>query len=298
MIRNLKLTPKEVEYLKSKRIGLVLSGGASRGFAEVGAMSVFEKHSIRPEFIVGCSVGSLVGTCVAAGKSTSLLESEFLEHKPFTWRDVSIFKHSGLLNPEHIVKKILDTLDVHTFADLQIPFVFSGTNLSTGKEKVFSKGPLLPALCSSIAFPGVVAPRKIGKSYYVDGGVTTPIPVHLLPNNLDLIIIVDVTGKVRALGDRPSTFALLRNVYEIMLHHISNRDLKKILLERDAILIQPPVDSFGLFNFNSQNAKKMINAGETTARKALKSGIRRLKAKENRLRRQEEEQNSLNKSSA
>lgn len=283
MLKNLKLTPKEVEYLKSKKIGLVLSGGASRGFAEVGVMSVFEKHSIQPTFVVGCSVGSLVGTCVAAGKSTSLLHSEFLEHKPFTWRDISLFKHSGLLNAEHIVKKILSVLEVESFSDLSIPFVFNATNLTNGKEKVFSKGKLLPALCSSIAFPGVIAPRKIGKNYYGDGGITTPIPVHLLPNNVDLTIIVDVTGKLRPLTDTSSTFSLLRNVYEIMLHHISNKDIKKIIAERDVILIQPPVDTYGLFNFNLANSKKMMKTGETTARAALKSGIKRLKAKQARL---------------
>ena len=65
-----------------------------------------------------------------------------------------------------------------------------------------------------------------------------------------------------------------------MLHHLSNRELDKIMKEHDAILIQPPVDSYGLFNFSVENSRKMINAGENTAREALKKGIRSLKIKE------------------
>lgn len=283
MAINLKLTPAEVDFLKSKKIGLVLSGGASRGFAEAGVMNVLEKHSIEPVSIVGASVGSLVGVCVAAGKSASLLETEFLEHKPFTWRDISLFKHSGLLNSEHIVNRILKVLDVEKFSDLRIPLTVTATNLNTGKERVFTSGRLLPPLAASIAFPGVIAPRKIGRHWYADGGVNNPIPVHLLPKQIDLVIVVDVTGKLKPLEDNSSTLILLRNVYEIMLHHISNRELEKVLSEHDAIVIQPPVATYGLFNFSTENAKSMIRAGEKTARQALKKGIRRLKAKERKL---------------
>ncbi|MBN1175459.1 patatin-like phospholipase family protein [Candidatus Woesearchaeota archaeon] len=283
MAINLKLTPAEVEFLKSKKIGLVLSGGASRGFAEAGVMNVFEKHSIEPVAIVGASVGSLVGVCVAAGKSASVLESEFLEHKPFTWRDISMFSHSGLLNAEHIVSRILKVLDVEKFSDLRIPLKVTATNLNTGKERIFSSGKLIDALASSIAFPGVIAPRKIGRHWYADGGVNNPIPVHLLPKNVDLVIIVDVTGKLRPLEDNSSTLTLLKNVYEIMLHHISNREIERAMLEYDSILIQPPVGIYGLFNFSTENAKSMIRTGEKTAREAIKKGIKRLKAKERKL---------------
>ena len=273
MLKNLKLTPGEIDYLKSKKIGLVLSGGASRGYAEAGAMSVFEKHSIPFTAVVGTSVGSLIGTCVAAGKSVSLLLDEFIEHKPFTWRDISLFNHSGLLNADHIVERILSVLEVNSFSDLATTLKVTSTNLNTGKEKIFSKGKLLPALASSIAFPGVISPKKIGKHYFADGGVTNPIPVHLLPSNIDLVIIIDVTGKIKSLEEIASTVMLLRNVYEIMLHHISNREIAKVLQTHDAILIQPPVASFALFNFSNGNAKQMIRAGDTTARKALKQEL-------------------------
>lgn len=282
MTLNLKLTPGEVDFLKSKKIGLVLSGGASRGFAEAGVMNVFEKHSIEPVAIVGASVGSLVGVCVAAGKSASILESEFLEHKPFTWRDVSLFKHSGLLNPEHVVTEILDILEVKSFSDLKIPLKVTATNLNTGDERVFSSGKLLSPLAASIAFPGVIVPRKIGRHLYADGGINNPIPVHLLPKNIDLVIVVDVTGKLTSLEDNSSTTALLKNVYEIMLHHISKRELEKIMVEHDAIVIQPPVEIYGLFNFSMENARGMIKTGEKTAKIALKKGIKRLKAKEHK----------------
>lgn len=279
MVKKLELTPGEVKYLKSKRIGLVLSGGASRGFAEAGVMSVFEKHSIQPVAVVGCSVGSLVGVCACAGKSVSLLQSEFIEHKPFSWRDISLTRRGGLISPEKVVNKVLKILEVESFKDLTIPLTVSATNLDTGKEKSFTRGKLLPALSSSIAFPGVLAPVKIGKYHFVDGGVTTPIPVHLLPKNIDLVVVIDVTGKIRPIEDSSSTLSLLRNVYEIMLHHISNREIEKIMKSMDAILIHPPVDTFGLFTFTVANSRKMMRVGVTSANASLKRGIRRVKAR-------------------
>lgn len=286
VLKKLKLTPGEINYLKSKRIGLVLSGGASRGFAEAGVMSVFQKHSIEPVAIAATSVGSLVGTCIAARKSIDLLTNEFTEKNLITWRDISL-RNAGLIKGDHIVKKVLDVLNVNDFKDLYIPLVVSATSLTTGKEKIFIKGKLLPILSASIAFPGMITPKKIGREILVDGGVTTPVPVHLLPKDLDLVIVVDVTGKLRKLEYESSSISHLRNVYEIMLHHLTNRDIEKAKIEWNMIIIKPPVDTYRLFNFSAKNAKAMMKTGDKTARVALKKGIRALKAKEKKLAQQE-----------
>src|SRR4051794_37186485 len=51
------------------RIGLVLGGGAARGFAHIGVIQVLEEAGIRPDLVVGISAGSLVAALYASGKT-------------------------------------------------------------------------------------------------------------------------------------------------------------------------------------------------------------------------------------
>jgi len=47
------------------RIGLALGGGAARGFAHIGVIQALEENGIKPDLIVGTSVGSLVAALYA-----------------------------------------------------------------------------------------------------------------------------------------------------------------------------------------------------------------------------------------
>src|SRR6476661_2756127 len=56
------------------RIGLALGGGAARGFAHIGVIQVLEENGIRPDLVVGTSVGSLVAALYASGRNGAALE--------------------------------------------------------------------------------------------------------------------------------------------------------------------------------------------------------------------------------
>ena len=51
----------------SKKLGLALGAGGSRGVAHVGFLQALEENGIKPDYIVGCSMGSVVGGAYAAG---------------------------------------------------------------------------------------------------------------------------------------------------------------------------------------------------------------------------------------
>src|SRR4051812_30716725 len=51
------------------KIGLVLGGGAARGFAHIGVIKTLESQGIVPDYVVGTSAGSLVGALYAAGNN-------------------------------------------------------------------------------------------------------------------------------------------------------------------------------------------------------------------------------------
>ena len=50
-------------------IGLVLGGGAAKGFAHIGVIKALEAQGIVPDLVVGTSAGSLIGALYAAGKN-------------------------------------------------------------------------------------------------------------------------------------------------------------------------------------------------------------------------------------
>jgi len=54
------------------RIGLVLSGGGTKGVAHAGVLQFLEEQNITPSILACCSAGSIVGSLYAAGKELKL----------------------------------------------------------------------------------------------------------------------------------------------------------------------------------------------------------------------------------
>ncbi|WP_171257779.1 patatin-like phospholipase family protein, partial [Acinetobacter baumannii] len=53
---------------KKPVVALVQGIGGARGYELIGVIEVLEQNCIRPDFIVGTSAGSIVGTIYASGK--------------------------------------------------------------------------------------------------------------------------------------------------------------------------------------------------------------------------------------
>src|SRR5262249_43068003 len=59
------------------RWALVLSGGIARGFAHGGVIQALEEERVRPDLVVGSSMGGLVGALYAAGYSPDSMRATF-----------------------------------------------------------------------------------------------------------------------------------------------------------------------------------------------------------------------------
>ena len=71
-------------------MALVLGSGGARGYAHIGVIEVLEQQGIRPDFIVGTSAGSIVGSIYASGKSAKELRSIALNMKATDVRDITL----------------------------------------------------------------------------------------------------------------------------------------------------------------------------------------------------------------
>lgn len=176
--------------LKNKNIGLVLSGGGARAYAQIGALHALNEHGIFPSHIAGSSAGALVGALYCSGYSPlELLEiaksQEFLK----------IFK-IGFINKELTkmtrLRSFLKEYIKDDFKLLEVPLYVSVTNLNKGINEIKSSGNLIDIIAASCAIPLLFHPVKINETLYVDGGLLNNFPVEALLKISDKIIGISV----------------------------------------------------------------------------------------------------------
>lgn len=159
-------------------IGLALGGGAARGFAHIGVLRVLLKHGIKPDIIVGTSIGAVVGACYAAGKLDEFADwaTGLTTRRILGYLDVSL-GGSGLIGGDRLAKRLEETLGNMTFADLPCKFAAIATEIGTGHEIWLTRGRLVEALRASYALPGIFSPVRLGGKWLVDGALVNPLPI-------------------------------------------------------------------------------------------------------------------------
>jgi NTE family protein len=159
-------------------IGLVLGGGAARGFAHIGVLRTLLAHGIRPDVIAGTSIGAIVGGLYAADRldefedwCRQLTRRRVLGYLDFT------FGGSGLIGGSRLVGKLEDTLGDTTFADLPLRVAVIATEIGTGHEIWLTRGRVSEAMAASYALPGIFPPKLIGGRWLMDGALVNPLPI-------------------------------------------------------------------------------------------------------------------------
>jgi NTE family protein len=159
-------------------IGLVLGGGAARGFAHIGVLRTLLAHGIRPDVIAGTSIGAIVGGIFAAGQLDAfeawcrqLTRRRVLGYLDFT------FGGSGLIGGSRLIGKLEDALGDTTFADLPLRLAAIATEVGNGHEIWLTRGRLSEAMAASYALPGIFPPKLIGGRWLMDGALVNPLPI-------------------------------------------------------------------------------------------------------------------------
>lgn len=178
---------------RKSTIGLVLGGGAARGWAHIGVIRALEKIGVKPDLVCGTSIGALVGAIYAAGELDrfeewvlSLGVSEI-----FSYIDVSF--SGGLLKGERLMEFLRTDFVDRPIEKLPIPFAAVATSLNNGMEVWLRKGSTVDAVRASIALPGLFTPVLHQGVVLVDGGLVNPVPVSVArAMGADVVIAVDL----------------------------------------------------------------------------------------------------------
>lgn len=180
---------------KKGKLGLALGSGAARGMAHIGVLRALEEEGLKPDIVVGTSIGALVGGMYAAGKLEDFTEIAL----GLNWKETArylaevSFPRSGLLEGSKITELLTEIVGKKKLEDLQILFRSVTTNILSGEEVVIQEGELVKAIRASIAVPGVFTPARYGEAFLVDGGMVNPVPVNICRNlGAQRVIAVDL----------------------------------------------------------------------------------------------------------
>jgi NTE family protein len=162
------------------KIGLALGGGAARGWAHIGVLRALLAAGIKPDIIVGTSMGAVVGGCHLAGQLDDLEEfaRSLTKRRVFGYLDFNL-AGTGLISGQKLCDRLERHLSDRRIEDLDRRFTAVATEIGSGHEVWLSRGRLVDAIRASYALPGIFKPVKIDGRWLFDGALVNPIPVSV-----------------------------------------------------------------------------------------------------------------------
>ena len=255
--------PREAAILKlrSERplVALALGSGGARGFAHIGVIKALEDAGIKPDIVTGSSSGAIVAALYAGGRRARELEEIALALGKSDLVDFALFG-KGWVRGDALQGFVNRMVDERPIERLAKPFAVVATQASNGRMTVFNRGDTGLAVRASASVPNLFVPPVINGEEYVDGGLTSPVPVKLArAMGADVVIAVDV-----------SWFAQARNGAGDGMARYGRSDRYQLLSDELAVadlVIVPLVERTRMLDF--ENKVVNIAAGEEAGRSAV-----------------------------
>ncbi|WP_027014914.1 patatin-like phospholipase family protein [Comamonas composti] len=239
------------------RIGLALGGGAAKGFAHIGVIKMLEANGFTPAVVSGTSAGAVVGSMYASGMNSFELQEKAVALDEARIRDLQL-SSGGLILGQKLEDYVNEQVQRKPLEQMSKPFVAIATRLEDGQRTVFARGNTGQAVRASSSVPGVFQPVSIGQYHFVDGGITSPVPVDAARKlGADIVIAVDISNKAQGKAPSHMLGALNQSIA------IMGQKLGQAELARADIIIRPRVLDIGPADF-SQRASAIVE-GEKAA---------------------------------
>lgn len=278
------------------KIALVLSGGGALGLAHVGAVQELERLGIRPDMIVGTSMGAVVGGLYASGLNGAQLEAVVEDvnwagvFSPEPDRDKLTFRQkqqqadfpgtaglgvsaagillpTGAVSDQMLMKELRRFTPVRTdiddFDDLPVPFRAVATDIATGEAVVLGSGELPMAMRASISLPGVFPAVRMDGKLLVDGGLAANIPISVARDmGADIVIAVWTPSDLLPGSEIGSVVDVLSQTVSLLI--LANERAEIANLTSKDLLIRVDTGDIGPADFNRSD--DLIETGRLAAR--------------------------------
>ncbi len=245
-----------IKNFKTNEFSLVLSGGGALGIAHLGIINDLQNMEMIPAEIVGTSMGSIIGACMAIGMREVEIFSLFVEFSNiFKWIKFS-FNGNSIIKSEKIEKILDGVFHDMKIKDANIPLKIIATNIANGDIKTFISDDdvmIKDALLASMAIPGIFEERSINGVIYSDGFLCSNLAID--QTDFNDVLAVDVLGKNSFESDMPDNFFKTNNVLEmfeksmrILIYNQTKTALKHST--KNILLIEPDTKEYKTFHFH------------------------------------------------
>ena len=279
-----------------QKVAVVLSGGGAKGIAHIGVLKALEEHNIPVDYMVGTSMGGIIGGFYAAGYSPDEIEYLVLNEDFQNWVigkpekgfnfhfydkednpsmfNISLALDSSLnasfntalasdrsLNFALAEKLAQPSANAHyNFDSLMIPLRIVAAEVFSQKTEVLKEGPLNNAVRVTLSVPFFFKPIKINGKYLFDGGVYNNFPVDVAIEEFqpEIIIGCNVSSTLYSSYPYEEDEELISNS---LLYMLMDKSDPGQLIDEDSsgIYIEPNLETYTAFDFHK--AQSMIDSG-------------------------------------
>lgn len=220
------------------RTAFVLGGGGLLGAVEIGMLRALLERGVRPDLVLGTSVGALNGLMVAADPSPAVIERmdslwrsaaenrEVYADSPLRQARRALSTGTHLHSADPLRERLHEQFGLTTFADLEVEFQCCASSIERAAEHWFTAGPVVEAVMASAAVPGLLPPARVGDEHYLDGGIVNSIPVgRAVEQGATRIFVLQVGRVDRPLSVPRRPWEVARVSFEIARRHRFAREM-------------------------------------------------------------------------
>jgi NTE family protein len=270
------------------KLALVLGGGGARGLAHIGVIRKLGSMGIKPDIIVGTSMGAVIGGMYAQTLDIDLVEdsiSKFIKKfgtqgkwlgflsetkNKSSYKKINDFTHYIMMNflklktltsisleeQQVLLEPLSEFLEDDNIENCKIKFAAVAIDLRNGRQVVFDTGSIIKAVYASAAVQGVFPPLEHNDMLLSDGGPIAIVPIATAKEmGAKKIIAVDVSMRIKPEGEMTSGLQVI-----LRSDNIAQQRLKKYDLSYADIVLNPDIQNVHWANFNK--LKYCVRRGE------------------------------------
>lgn len=276
---------------RQKRV-FILGGGAALGAHHVGALKYLAEQGIKPDVVVGSSIGVL-NACVYASGGIPMLEEAWGEFHSLPRIFAPSFRHNPLFglsmfSMDRLTRALEEYIDFPKIFESRIDLEFILLNLSRGRGEIWSRNDchdwreLRTVSRAGYAIPMLFPPIRFRGDWFVDGGFAWNIPLDhalaLAPT--EIYLLAPIASQLPYQGRFGSMLDYLQRLADVMWRTIGNMGYLYAKLDDGKLngvpvtVIEPgeELSGFGplhVFNAYPRKNRRLIEAGYRDAKRVM-----------------------------